>query len=146
MTRSVELPPGVREGDRIVLFDGVCRLCNGWARFLIRFDRDRRFKLASVQSPEGAAILEWFGFPTDTYETMLLVEGPRMYQRSAAFIRVVARLPFPWRLAAVVWLIPSPIRDWLYDRVALNRYRVFGRFESCVLPTADHLERYLDAD
>jgi predicted DCC family thiol-disulfide oxidoreductase YuxK len=77
---------------------------------------------------------------------MLLVEGPRMYQRSTALIRVVARLPFPWRLAAVVWLVPSPIRDWLYDRVALNRYRIFGRFESCVVPTADHLERYLGGD
>ena len=146
MTHSGKLPPGVREEDKVVLFDGVCKLCNAWAVFLIRFDRKRRFKLASVQSKEGAAILDWFGFPTDTYETMLLVEGPCMYQRSTAFIRVVARLPLPWKLATVVWLIPSPIRNWLYDRVALNRYQVFGKFDACVLPTPDHLERYLNAD
>lgn len=146
MDQATALPPGVSAADRIILFDGVCKLCNGWARFLIRFDRSRRFKLASVQSPEGQAILQWFGMPTDVFETMLLVEGPRKFEKTAAFIRVVARLPFPWTLATVAWVIPTPIRDWLYDRVALNRYAIFGRFDACLLPTPDHEARFLHAE
>lgn len=137
------VPPGLDADDRVVLFDGVCKLCNGWARFLIRFDRQKRFKLATVQSPEEQAILRFFGMPADYFETMLLVEGPRRFAKSSAFIRVVARLPFPWPLAAVVWLIPAFIRDWLYDRVALNRYAIFGRYDACVLPTPDHESRFL---
>ena len=138
--------PGVSAQDRVVLFDGVCKLCNAWSRFLIRFDRGRRFTLASVQSPEGLAILRWYGLPTESYDTMLLVEGPRLYTRSTAFIRVMAQLPFPWPLVAVVWIIPPFIRNWLYDRIALNRYRLFGRFEACVLAPPDHAARFLGAD
>jgi predicted DCC family thiol-disulfide oxidoreductase YuxK len=136
-------PPLVGPGDRVVLFDGVCKLCGAWAQFLIRFDRTQEFRLASVQSPEGKAILEWFGLPTDYYESMLLVEGNKAYKQSTAFIRVVARLPLPWPLMAVVWLIPSFIRNWLYDRVALNRYAIFGKHEMCLLPTPDNEQRFL---
>ncbi|HZF28798.1 MAG TPA: thiol-disulfide oxidoreductase DCC family protein [Gammaproteobacteria bacterium] len=139
------LPPLVGSNDRIVLFDGVCKLCGAWARFLIRFDREHVFRLASVQSPEGKAILEWMGLPTDHFESMVLVEDNRAFLQSTAFIRVVARMPFPWPLAAVIWLIPSFIRNWLYDRVALNRYAIFGRHEACLLPTPDHERRFLSA-
>lgn len=110
---------------------------------MIRFDHDRKFKLASVQSDEGKAILDWYGFPTDYFETMLLVEGPHLYTKSSAFIRVVAKLRWPWRVAAIVWLIPKPVRDWLYDRVALNRYTLFGKYDACVIPTPDHEARFL---
>lgn len=130
--------------DCVILFDGVCKLCNAWSRFLIRFDRKMIFKLASVQSPEGQAILRWHGLPTDTFQTMLLIEGPRAFTRSTAFVRVMARLPFPWFLFAGTWLIPRPIRDWLYDRIARHRYALFGRYDSCMLPDADHHGRFLD--
>lgn len=143
MNTSEETAPGVSPIDRVVLFDGVCKLCSVWAIFLIRFDHKRRFKLATVQSPEGQAILAWHGFPTDEYETMLLVEGPKIYTKSAAFFRVMFRLPFPWPLACVGWVIPFFIRDWLYDRIALNRYSLFGRYDSCVVPNPDHESRYL---
>jgi len=137
------LAPNVDPDDRVVLFDGVCRLCGAWARFLIRFDRRHAFKLASIQSQEGQAILAWYGLPTDRYETMLLVEGPRLYVKSAAFLNVMRRLPFPWWLAVGLGVVPSVLRDCLYDRMALNRYAIFGKFESCVLPTPDHERRFL---
>lgn len=136
-------PPHVAPGERVVLFDGVCKLCGAWARFLIRFDRRQVFRLASVQSEEGQDILRWFGMPTDHYETMVLVEGRHAYVRSTSFIRVVARLPLPWPLLAIAWLLPYFIRDWLYDRIALNRYAIFGRHEACVLPAPDHAARFL---
>lgn len=142
---GLPLPPGVTAESRVVLFDGVCKLCSAWARFLIRFDTRRRFTLATVQSPEGKAVLTWCGLPTDTYETLVLVSRGRAYVRSAAVIRILSGLPMPWPLAWVVWLIPAPIRDWAYDRVALNRYRLFGKHNHCVVPTPDHLRRFLNA-
>ena len=146
MNGTEALPPGIHASDRLVLFDGVCKLCSAWAKFLIKYDRKLKFKLATVQSPEGQAVLSWYGLPTDIYETMLLVEGAKMYTKSAAIIRVVAQLPFPWPVVAVIWVVPVFLRDWLYDRIALNRYALFGRYNACVVPTKDHEARYLDAN
>ncbi|WP_437880560.1 thiol-disulfide oxidoreductase DCC family protein [Pseudomonas sp. LRF_L74] len=139
------LPPFVQAGDRVVLFDGVCKLCNGWANFLIRHDRQRRFLLCSVQSPEGQAILGWLGLPTDHFETMAYLEGARLFVRSDAVLRIVGQLPWPWRALAALRVLPRPLRDWGYDRIALNRYRLFGRYAVCMLPDADHGRRFLDA-
>lgn len=139
-----ELPAGVSKQDQVVLFDGVCKLCNGWAKFLIRHDHQRVFRLASVQSPEGQALLSWFGMPTEHYETLVLIRDGRAYTRSAAILRVLHELPLPWKLGTIGWMVPGPIRDWAYDRIALNRYRLFGKYESCLLPTPDHKRRFLD--
>lgn len=137
------LPPGLAAGERVVLFDGVCRLCNGWAKFLIRHDRQHRFRLASVQSPQGQALLAWYGLPTDHFDTMALIDDGRLRVRSDALLRILAELPMPWRLLPVLRLVPAPLRDWCYDRIALNRYRLFGRHELCLLPAADHDGRFL---
>ncbi|WP_068826895.1 thiol-disulfide oxidoreductase DCC family protein [Pseudomonas sp. BMS12] len=140
------LPPHIAADERVVLFDGVCRLCNGWAKLLISHDRERRFRLCSVQSAEGQAILAWFGLPTDSFETMAYVEGARLFVRSDAVLRVVAQLPGAWRLLGGLRVIPRPLRDWCYDRIALNRYKLFGRYDSCLLPTADHAGRFIDGE
>lgn len=132
--------------DRVILFDGVCRLCNAWANFIIEYDHRHVFKLCSVQSEQGARLLEHFGYPTDTFETLLLVEGGRCYVRSDAVLRVMAGLGWPWRLLTALRLVPAALRDWLYDRVALNRYALFGRYDQCRLPTPDHAGRFLDAE
>lgn len=136
-------PPGLGPEDPVVLFDAVCVLCSGWARFLIRHDHQQRFKLASVQSPEGQALLAWFGLRSDVFDTMVLIEGRRAYTRSSSFVRVVARLGWPYRLLALAWLVPRALRDWMYDRVALNRYRLFGRHDHCLMPNPDHDARFL---
>lgn len=135
--------PGVAAGERVVLFDAVCKLCSGWSRFLMRYDTAHRFKLATVQSEEGKAILAWAGLPTEAYDTLVLVEGDRVYLRSAAVIRVLLRLPLPWKLGALAWLVPRPWRDWAYDKIARNRYRLFGKYDTCVVPTPDHMARFL---
>ncbi|MBB2496133.1 thiol-disulfide oxidoreductase DCC family protein [Aquipseudomonas ullengensis] len=137
------LPPLIQPGDRVVLFDGVCKLCNGWAKFLIRHDRQQLFKLCSVQSAEGQALLQWFGLPTDHFDTMAYVEGAELFVRSDAVLRIVAQLPAPWRWAAWLRVLPRVLRDWAYDRIALNRYRLFGRYDTCLLPSADHAGRFL---
>lgn len=138
-----KLPPHLQPGERVVLFDGVCKLCNGWVKFLIRHDHQRRFRLASVQSPQGQAILAWFGLPTERFETMAYVEDGELFVRSTAVLRIVAQLPWPWRAFAWLRLCPRSWRDWCYDRIALNRYRLFGRYDSCLLPDSDHERRFL---
>lgn len=138
-----DLAPYLQEGDRVVLFDGVCRLCSAWARFLLRFDRECRFKLATVQSEEGQAILSFFGLPLDQYETMLLVEGNQVFGKSDGLLRIIKQLPFPWPILGCFRLIPRPVRDWVYDRVARNRYRLFGKRDVCVVPDKADEQRFL---
>ncbi len=140
------LPPHMLPGDKVVLFDGTCRLCDGWSRFLLRHDHDCRIKLCSVQSSEGQAILDWFGLPTEYFDTMLYVDGHEGFERSDAFLRVIGQLPAPWNWLRVLWLIPRPLRDWCYDRIALNRYRLFGREDICLVPSPEYRGRFLGND
>lgn len=136
-------PPKIEPNDKVILFDGECKLCNGWSKFIIRYDTDKRFQLCSMQSEAGLEILKWFGLPTDSFETMLVVHGNRAYTQSDAFIYVMGQLRFPWHLVRIIKLIPRPVRNWLYDRVARNRYKIFGKLDSCMLPTAEHKNRFL---
>lgn len=139
-----DYPPGVSQRDQVILFDAVCKLCNGWSRFIIRFDKQHKFTLCSVQSAEGQAILGWFALPLDNFSTMLLVKGDRAFSKSDSFIEIMKQLPLPFSLGVILKLIPRSLRDWLYDRIALNRYRLFGKYEACILPSADHQRRFLD--
>jgi predicted DCC family thiol-disulfide oxidoreductase YuxK len=139
-----DLPPLVGPDDRVVLFDGVCRLCSGTVRFLLRHDREGVFRLAAIQSPEGQAILDWFGFSAGMSGTLLLVEGNRVFTRSTAVLRIAQRLRFPWWLAGAGFVVPRVVRDWVYERVARNRYRWFGKRESCLVPAPDQAGRFLD--
>ena len=130
--------------DTIVLFDGVCTLCSAWSRFVVRHDRERRLRLCTIQSERGQALLRWFGFPTDDLDTMVAVRGNRAWERSDAFLEAVGQLPFPWRLACVGKLLPRRLRDWLYSRIAFNRYRLFGKSDRCMVPTPDVMSHFLE--
>ncbi|MEH6565924.1 MAG: thiol-disulfide oxidoreductase DCC family protein [Halopseudomonas sp.] len=130
--------------SRIILFDGVCRLCNGWANFIIQHDHSHRYLLCNVQSVAGQQLLQHFGYPTDRFATMLVIEQGRCFEKSEAFFRVMRGLGWPWRWVTALRLVPRPLRDWLYDRVALNRYRLFGQYEVCRLPAPEHAERFVD--
>ncbi|TBU88320.1 thiol-disulfide oxidoreductase DCC family protein [Phytopseudomonas dryadis] len=136
-------PPYLQAGDRVVLYDGVCKLCNGWSRFLLRHDRDARFKLCCVQSPQGQAILAWFDMPLDRFDTLLYVDGEHAHARSDAFLRIIAELPAPWRYLSALRLLPRGLRDWGYERIAQNRYRLFGRYRHCPLPRPEDRARFL---
>jgi predicted DCC family thiol-disulfide oxidoreductase YuxK len=130
-------------GETVVLFDGVCKLCNGWARFLIRHDSARRVRLAAVQSPEGQALLAWAGLPLHAFDTMAVVRDRHFWVRSDAFFEIVALLPTAWRAVGLLRYVPRPLRDWAYDRIAPNRYRLFGKYDTCLLPSPDHEQRFL---
>ncbi|MCU0753783.1 MAG: thiol-disulfide oxidoreductase DCC family protein [Xanthomonadales bacterium] len=135
--------PGLGAGQRVILFDSVCVLCSAWANFLIRHDRVLRYQLASVQSAEGQALLRWCGLPTDTFDTLVYLEDGCAYYRSDAILRVLAGLGLPWSLTGVFRVIPEFLRDWAYGHIARNRYRLFGRHAYCVMPGADHGDRFL---
>lgn len=137
--------PLLKPGETVVLFDGVCKLCNGWARFLIRHDHDRRVRLAAVQSPEGQTLLAWAGLPQDQFDTMAVIRDRHYWVRSDAFFEVAAQLPARWRPVKLLRLFPRAFRDWAYDRVALNRYWLFGKYDTCLLPAPDHERRFLKA-
>lgn len=135
--------PFLLPGETVLLFDGVCKLCNGWARFLIAHDHQQRIRLASVQSEEGQALLAWAGLALDRFDTMAVISGNRLSVRSEAFFEVIRLLPLRWRVVSALRLFPRSVRDWFYDRIALNRYQLFGRYEHCLLPSADHERRFL---
>jgi predicted DCC family thiol-disulfide oxidoreductase YuxK len=118
----------------IVVFDAQCLLCNGWVRFLLRHDRAGRFRFASMQGGTGQRLLASAGLPVDGLQTLLLVDGDRSWQHTAAILRVLHQLGWPWRLAWAAWLVPAPLRNAVYRWVARNRYRIWGRSEVCMVP------------
>ena len=135
--------PLLKPGETVVLFDGVCKLCNGWARFLISHDRQRRVRLAAVQSPEGQALLAWAGLPLDQFDTLAVIRDRHYWVRSDAVLEIIAQLPRAWRPLLLLRGIPRVLRDWVYDRIARNRYRLFGKYDTCLLPDPDHEQRFL---
>ncbi|PMU23949.1 MULTISPECIES: thiol-disulfide oxidoreductase DCC family protein [unclassified Pseudomonas] len=135
--------PLLKPGETVVLFDGVCKLCNGWARFLIRHDHDRHVRLAAVQSPEGQALLAWAGLPLDQFDTLAVIRDRHYWERSEAVFEIIAQLPARWRPLLVLRAIPRFLRNWAYDRIARNRYRLFGKYDTCLLPDPDHARRFL---
>ena len=139
----VKYPPHVGVNDCIILFDGVCKLCNGWSQFIIKVDTKQHFKLCSVQSPEGQSILSHFDMQTDHFNTMLYVEGEKYFDKSDAVLHVFNKLGFPWRMFFVFKILPKGLRNWFYDRVALNRYALFGKYDTCMLPSKENESRFL---
>lgn len=127
----------------MILFDGVCNLCNGFVQFVIARDPRARFSFASLQS-EAAARLAVQAGSADGPETIVLLENGRTFTQSTAALRIVAALGFPWTLARALMIVPRPLRDWAYATVARNRYRWFGKRQACMVPTPDLKRRFLD--
>lgn len=130
--------------ERIVLFDGLCNLCNAGVRFIITHDPPGFLRLASVQSTPGQALLHWCGLPLDQFDTMVFIENGRAYFKSTAVLRIARYLRWPWPLLTLALALPKTLRDWLYDQVAGNRYRLFGKSATCMVPTAEVRRRFLE--
>ena len=128
----------------IVVFDAQCLLCNGWVQFILRHDRPGRIRFASMQGATGRQLLADAGLRVDSLQTLLVIDGARSWQHTAAILRVLHALGWPWRLAWVGWLVPAPLRDALYRWVARNRYRIWGRSEVCMVPSPETAARFLD--
>jgi predicted DCC family thiol-disulfide oxidoreductase YuxK len=128
----------------IILFDGVCNLCNRSVQFILRRDRRRLFVFASLQGSAGQQLLQKFGLPAREFNSFVLIENDKVYTRSSGALRVLLHLDGGWPLLYCLWIIPKPLRDRIYDWIARNRYRWFGRRESCWVPSLDLQQRFLD--
>jgi predicted DCC family thiol-disulfide oxidoreductase YuxK len=130
----------------VILFDGVCNLCNGFVQFVIARDAAGRFQFAALQSAAGQRLRASVPPASPLADSIVLIEDGRVWTRSAAALRVARGLRCPWPLAYILVILPRPLRDWAYDVVARNRYRWFGRRDACMVPTPALRSRFLDED
>ena len=133
--------PAFDDSRPLFVFDGVCVLCSGGAAFLMRRDKEGRVNMASAQSPLGSALYRHFGLAMD--DTYLFLRDGRAYTRSAGYFELFTFLGGWWRLLKAGAIVPERLRDWVYDRVAANRYRWFGKAEMCALLSEDQRRRLL---
>lgn len=129
----------------IVLFDGVCNLCSASVQFMIARDPKARLKFAAIQSEAGKRILEEHGMkpPEGDPDSILLVDGDRVFEQSSAALRIAKQLSFPWFLAWAWIIVPRFLRDPVYRFIAKRRYAWFGKKESCLVPTPELRARFL---
>lgn len=141
--RSDPKVPDFPDANPIIIFDGVCVMCSAWARFILKQDRSGRYRLLPAQSELGTALYRHYGLDPVNYETNVLIENGMAYFKSTGTIRMFVSLGLPWSLMAVFRVIPEGIRDQAYEFIARNRYRWFGRRESCFIPTESEKARFL---
>jgi predicted DCC family thiol-disulfide oxidoreductase YuxK len=133
---SVETKP-------VILFDGVCNLCNNSVQFVINRDPEGKFRFAALQSEHATKIMRSHRLDPSALHSIILVDGDKVYQRSRAALEIVRRLSGLWPLLYGFLVIPPFIRNWLYDRVAANRYKWFGKKDECMIPTPELRSRFL---
>lgn len=129
--------------EPIILFDGVCNLCNASVQFVIRHDPQARFKFAALQSATAEKLLQNCAVDRASLDSVILVEDGHVYIESDAALRIARKLSGGWSLLAGFSIVPRPIRDAVYRLIARNRYRWFGKQESCMMPTPDLRARFL---
>jgi predicted DCC family thiol-disulfide oxidoreductase YuxK len=145
-----EQRPTAVEGAHLVLYDGVCGLCNGLVQFVLAHDRHGLFHFSSLQSETARVVLAPFGSSPDDLATLYVLvnyrgAAPVQLTRSRAVLFVMAALGWPWKAMGLLAVLPSPILDRLYDVIARNRYRMFGRHERCLLPRQEYRRRFIDS-
>ncbi len=130
--------------QHVILFDGVCNLCNGTVLFVLKREKQPVFQFAALQSAAAKELLEQYGLPKDYNQTVLLIEGGKLYLGSTAALKIGQTLKFPWSfLSQAGFLVPKFIRDWVYGQIAEHRYQWFGKREVCMVPTKNLKERFL---
>ncbi|QDC10479.1 DUF393 domain-containing protein [Oceanicola sp. D3] len=129
----------------IIVFDGDCVLCTRFFQFMLGQDHAQHFRYATAQSALGQKLYAALGMPLDDFESNLVITGRTIHTHMDAFAAAMSALGWPWRALAICRFLPGPIKRPLYRLVARNRFRLFGRRDSCYLPTPDIRARFLDA-
>jgi predicted DCC family thiol-disulfide oxidoreductase YuxK len=130
----------------VILFDGICNLCNRSVQLVIKHDKKRLFRFASLQSSFGESVLKRYNLPADTFNSFILLVNNKIYTRSTAALLVAKRLSGLIKLLYGFIIVPKFIRDFVYDVIAKNRYKWFGKKEACWIPTPELKELFLDTD
>jgi predicted DCC family thiol-disulfide oxidoreductase YuxK len=130
--------------QKIILFDGVCNLCNGSVIFILEKEKDQVFQFASIQSKAGKELLEWGGLPAEYNQAVVLIDRGELHLGSTAALKIGQQLRFPWSFFAHMGLfVPKFIRDWVYAQIARHRYQWFGKRNVCMVPTRELESRFL---
>ena len=126
----------------VILFDGVCNLCNGWVNFVINRDPAGRFHFAPLQSDRARELLNSVTYPVD-FDSIVLLDGSQIFEKSDAILRIVSKLSWGWPVLGILRVIPRGVRDRVYDVVASHRYLWFGRTDACHIPAENLQSRFL---
>lgn len=141
--RGVPDVPAFPDDMPLIVFDGVCVMCTAFARFVAARDRQRRFRFSSAQSALGQALYRHYGLDHTELETFLLVADGRASAKMEALTGIMQRLGGIWGVAGILRILPRRLSDWLYDRIAHNRYRIFGRRDECIRPDESWRDRVI---
>jgi predicted DCC family thiol-disulfide oxidoreductase YuxK len=129
--------------DDVILFDGVCIFCSRWVRFVANRDKARRFRFTAIQSPYGTRLAKALGIDANDPDTNAVIHGGVAWKKSDAALTVLSLLP-GWSWVRVLFAVPKLLRDSVYDLVARNRYRIFGKYDACPVPNADLRARVME--
>jgi predicted DCC family thiol-disulfide oxidoreductase YuxK len=133
----------VNADNPVILFDGVCNLCNKSVQFVIKRDAQAKFNYASLQSAFGQSLLKQFNLPADTFDSFVLYQDKQIYTRSTGALKMLTQLQ-GWKWTKILYIIPRFIRDGIYNIIAKYRYRWFGKRDECMIPTKELLARFMD--
>jgi predicted DCC family thiol-disulfide oxidoreductase YuxK len=129
---------------KIILFDGVCNLCSSSVQFVLKRDNKNQFLFGSLQGNYGQTVLKKNQLPTDSFNSFMLLEGEKLYTRSSGALRMLKYLGSGWSLLYAFIIVPKFIRDAVYNTIAKNRYKWFGKKEECWIPTPAYKAKFLD--
>ena len=131
------------EEHPVILFDGVCNFCNGVINFLMKQDKKDVFRFAALQSPAGQKLLSLYNLPNENFDSFILIDKGKVYKSSSAGLRLYNKLPWYWKWTQVFWILPPFIRNAVYNYIARNRYRWFGKKDQCMIPTEAMRKKWL---
>jgi predicted DCC family thiol-disulfide oxidoreductase YuxK len=129
--------------QHVILFDGVCNLCNGFVQFIIKRDKKGEFTFGALQTKGAQELLSAFDFPPSLMTTIVYIEGGKAYTQSEAVLRIAKRLKGGWKLLYGFIVLPRFFRDWVYGLVSRYRYKIFGKKNECMIPTPEIRRRFL---
>jgi predicted DCC family thiol-disulfide oxidoreductase YuxK len=132
------------ETNPIILFDGVCNFCNAMVNFVIRQDKKNIFRFAALQTESGKKLLEQYNIYWKQNDSFVLIENGKAYMKSNAALRLYNQLPWYWKWTQLFWIFPNFIRDGVYNLIAKNRYRWFGKRDECMIPSPQMKHRFLN--
>ena len=129
--------------NNILLFDGICNLCNGLVNFIIKRDPEGKIKFAALQSESGQLLLTRLGLPKNEFESFVLIQDNIYYLKSTGALRMLRLLGGFWKFFYIFMIVPRPFRDFIYDLIAISRYKIFGKKVTCMIPTPALKARFL---
>ncbi len=138
-----DIPKNIHYNYEIILFDGICNFCNSSINFVIDHDPEKHFKFAPLQSEIGQEILTQFHKNTKDFDSVILLKNNQLYEKSEAALEITKHLSGFWKYLSVFKILPTFFLNFFYDIIAKNRYRIFGKADSCRMPTPELKERFL---